>query len=152
MPSKKIKKYPSFSFRDTQKLGEEFAASLRADAKSGAVILALQGDLGAGKTTFTQGFFRGLGLKRPAQSPTFIIMRRHGVRKNGFKNIFHIDAYRLTEADQLAALGFEEIAHDPKNVILVEWAERAKAILPKSAIWISFTHGKKENKRTIVFK
>lgn len=112
----------------------------------------MTGDLGAGKTTFTQGFFHGLGLKKRAQSPTFIIMRRHALKKSKFKNIFHIDAYRLKKPEHLEMLGFKELAEDPKNIILIEWAERAKKIIPKTALWLNFKHGKKENERTIIIK
>jgi tRNA threonylcarbamoyladenosine biosynthesis protein TsaE len=127
----------------------------------GAVVLALQGDLGAGKTTFVQGFFKGLGLKKRAPSPTFIIMRRHALRGGGagparkrFQNVFHIDAYRLKKAKDLAALDFKEIADDPRNIILVEWADRARGILPKSSVWLRFRYGKagRENERSIMMK
>jgi tRNA threonylcarbamoyladenosine biosynthesis protein TsaE len=157
-----MKKYQSLSSEKTQALGEAFAKQLTRRSiglakKKEAVVVALQGTLGAGKTTFTQGFFTGLGLKRRAQSPTFIIMRRHripagnkGGRKNrNFKDIFHIDAYRLKNTKHMQALDFQKILSNPQNVILVEWPERIKKLLPKNTAWISFKHGKKENERTI---
>jgi len=112
----------------------------------------MTGDLGAGKTTFTQGLFHGLGLKKRAQSPTFIIMRRHALKKATFKNIFHIDAYRLKTPEALEMLGFKALAADPQNIILIEWAERARKIIPKTALWLNFKHGKKENERMIIIK
>jgi len=153
MSSKAIKKQRSFSFKETEAVGESLARELlRAAKKKSAAVIALSGDLGAGKTTFTQGFFRGLGLKKRAQSPTFIIMRRHAIPKGKFENVFHIDAYRLKKAEHLAALEFNKILADAKNIILMEWPERAKKLLPKNAVWISFMHGKKENERTISIK
>lgn len=152
-----MKNYQSSSSKGTQKLGEGFAQKALKGRK-GALVIALQGELGAGKTTFVQGFLKGIGLKKRAQSPTFIIMRRHRLHPRPglasgrqLKNVFHVDAYRLKEAKHLAALGFKEIAADPHNVILVEWPERVKRILPKGTIWISFRHGKQPHERTITY-
>ena len=84
----------------------------------------MRGDLGAGKTTFTQGFFRGLGIKRNPISPTFVIMRRYAVPRKHFKNIYHFDAYRLKRTEDLAVLGFDDVLSDAKNIVLIEWPER----------------------------
>ena len=117
-----------------------------------AFVVALQGDLGAGKTTFTQGFFRGLGIKRNPISPTFIIMRHYGVPSKRFKNVYHFDAYRLKKAEDVAVLEIDRILADPKNVILIEWPERIKKILPRDTVWLEFKYGKKENERIIRVK
>jgi tRNA threonylcarbamoyladenosine biosynthesis protein TsaE len=127
------------------------AKKLATPRRKRALVIALQGDLGAGKTTFTQGFARGLGIKRRMASPTFIIMRRFALpRSSG--NIYHIDAYRLKKLDSLEVLGFKEILADPKNVILIEWPEKIKKILPRQTIWLKFQYGKKENERKITIK
>jgi tRNA threonylcarbamoyl adenosine modification protein YjeE len=152
-----MKIYQSFSSRETKKLGERIAKRVKKIAKrKGALVFALQGDLGVGKTTFVQGFTRTLGSKKRATSPTFIIMRRHPLKKSKktrqFKNVFHIDAYRLKTPKHLQALGFKQILSDPANVILLEWAERVKKILPRTTIWLKFQHGKKENERKITVK
>jgi len=126
--------------------------------KSSAEVFALQGELGAGKTTFTQGFLKGLGSKKRATSPTFVLMRQHrlsggaGARamRERFKNVFHIDAYRLKKPEHLAALELDVILNEPGNIILIEWPEQAKKFLPKNTTWIKFKHGRKENERTIV--
>jgi len=114
-------------------------------------VFALKGNLGAGKTTFVQGFFRGLGLKRAA-SPTFIIMRRYSLKRGIFKNVYHMDAYRLKKTKELKVLEFGEILADPQNIVLIEWPERIKNILPKNVKWIIFKHGKKEDERIIIYK
>jgi len=120
---------------------------------SGPAVIALQGDLGAGKTTFTQGFLQGLGSKKRVTSPTFILMRRHKLAAHKrFANVFHIDAYRLRKPEQLAALDLEVVLEGPRNIVLIEWPEQAKKFLPKKAIWIKFKYGKKENERTITIK
>jgi tRNA threonylcarbamoyladenosine biosynthesis protein TsaE len=119
-------------------------------------VLALQGDLGAGKTTFVQGFLKGLGVKSRVTSPTFVLMRRHNVpgmrgagKSKKLANVFHIDAYRLKKPAHLAALGLDEILAEPRNVVLIEWPEVAKDILPKKIMILKFEHGKNENERTI---
>ncbi len=125
-------------------------------------MFALQGNLGAGKTTFVQGFLKGLGSKKRATSPTFVLMRRHNIggvgRRVGhatnaaqkvFKNVFHIDAYRLKKSEHMAALELDVILNEPCNIILIEWPEQAKKFLPKNMTWIKFKYGKKENERTV---
>jgi len=101
-----------------------------------------------------QGFFKGLGMKKRASSPTFVIMRRYALPRvcahKGLANVFHADAYRLKGAKHFAAIGFKEILADPRNVALIEWAERIKNILPKDAVWLAFRHGKHENERHIM--
>ncbi len=106
---------------ETQKYGEKLASKL----KNGGV-LCLYGDLGAGKTTLVQGLAKGLGIKRRITSPTFIIMRK-------YENFWHIDLYRLENAD---SLGLLEIFADPKNIVIIEWPEIIKNILPKHYIEI----------------
>jgi len=105
------------------------------------LIIALEGDLGSGKTTFTQGLLRGLDAKGPYTSPTFVIMKKY---KN---NIYHFDAYRANDK-AILNLGWEEIVADPKNIIIIEWADRIKKIIPKTALWIRFEWLDK-NKRKI---
>jgi tRNA threonylcarbamoyladenosine biosynthesis protein TsaE len=114
-----------------------------------ALVLALRGDLGAGKTTFTQGFFRGLGIKKNPISPTFVIMRRYAIRNSEFRNVYHFDAYRLKKEEDMEVLEFGKIRSDPKNIILVEWPEKIQGALPRGTVRLNFIHGKKENERII---
>ncbi len=147
--------YQSSSSTGTKRFGRELAKKILKSGRSKkAVIVALSGELGAGKTTFTQGFGAGLGIRSKIQSPTFILMRNTKLSQlsnSKFVNFVHIDAYRADAKDFLK-LGFRKIAADPKNIILIEWAERLKKILPKSAIWLKLGHGKKENERRIEIK
>ncbi|MBU6500438.1 MAG: tRNA (adenosine(37)-N6)-threonylcarbamoyltransferase complex ATPase subunit type 1 TsaE [Patescibacteria group bacterium] len=147
-----MKAHKTFSSAETKVFGEKLAKKFTTPYSSrGALILALSGELGSGKTTFTQGFLRGLGIRKKTTSPTFIIFRRFAVKSTWFKNLYHVDAYRLKKPRELAALGFKEILRDPKNIVLIEWAENIKSILPKNALWLRFHHGKKENEREIKF-
>jgi tRNA threonylcarbamoyladenosine biosynthesis protein TsaE len=149
-PSFRAVRKISNSSQDTKKLGSEFARHiLKNPSKSRAAVVALSGELGAGKTTFIQGFFKGLGVKKRAASPTFIIMRRVGLRKKHFRSIFHIDAYRIKKDADLLSLGFGDIVKHPENIILIEWADNVQKIIPRGAMWIRFKHGKKENERII---
>lgn len=119
--------------------------------KKGALVIALEGELGSGKTTFTQGFSRGLGIHKKVLSPTFVIMKRFSVHGERFKNFFHIDAYRLKNGKEMIPLGWKDIIKDTRAIILVEWAENIKNILPKNRISISFDVVDK-NGRTIKLK
>jgi len=117
-----------------------------------AIIVALAGELGSGKTTFIQGFFRGLGIRKRATSPTFIIIRRFALCRKKFANLYHIDAYRAGNPKEILKLDLAEIFIDPKNIVIIEWADKIRKIIPKDAIWIEFQHVMKKNERIIVLK
>ena len=128
------------SSSETKKLGKTFAAKL-----AGGDILALSGDLGSGKTTFVQGFARGLGIKARIISPTFILMRKYNIKleeskAQKLKNFYHIDLYRLEEniEREVVNLGLTEIWDWKENIIIIEWAEKIRGLIPKKAQWITF--------------
>lgn len=112
--------------------------------------MGLVGDLGSGKTTFVQGLAMGLGIKERLISPTFILLREYQKPSGG--NLYHVDLYRLEQVtkDDLATLGILDFAKDKKNVILVEWADKAKSLLPENTIWVNFENlGENERRITI---
>ncbi|MFH0803940.1 MAG: tRNA (adenosine(37)-N6)-threonylcarbamoyltransferase complex ATPase subunit type 1 TsaE, partial [Candidatus Tagabacteria bacterium] len=113
-----------------------------------AIVIGLIGELGSGKTVFTKGFAEGLGLKKIITSPTFVLMRIYPLPVTRYSRLIHIDAYRLEKSKDLIDLGFKNLIHDPKNIILIEWADRIKNILPKNCLRIKFEHIDK-NKRKI---
>ena len=133
------------SSQETQDLGQKIAADL-----VGGEILALTGDLGSGKTTFVQGFSKGLGLTSRIISPTFILMRKY---RASDKDFYHIDLYRLEkEVDkEVVNLGVTDIWGKPGNIVVIEWAEKIKDLIPKSAKWIFFEN-LGEDKRKITIK
>ncbi|NTU67109.1 MAG: tRNA (adenosine(37)-N6)-threonylcarbamoyltransferase complex ATPase subunit type 1 TsaE [Candidatus Moranbacteria bacterium] len=142
------KEFITKNLKETKKLGEMLAAELR-----GGEIICLSGELGAGKTTFSQGILEGLGAKGPYTSPTFVVMKHYEIKtpKNGnIRNAYHVDAYRIGSDDMLN-LGWEEIISNKENVIIVEWAERLENIIPKCALRIDFSW-EGENERKINFK
>ena len=117
---------------DSSKKTKEAARSLvekilKKPPEDSALIIALTGDLGSGKTTFIQGFFKGVGIKKRITSPTFVIFKRFKIHDSRFKSIYHIDCYRLTPKE-LAVLDFQEIINNPQNIVLIEWAEKIKKI------------------------
>jgi tRNA threonylcarbamoyladenosine biosynthesis protein TsaE len=138
---------------ETQKLGEKIAADLIVNHKP--LIVALSGDLGSGKTTFIQGFAKGLGISSRIISPTFIIMRQYKLAIRGqtsdVRCFYHLDLYRL-EKDinkEIVNLGVDDIWKNPDNIIVIEWAEKAKSLIPKNAVWIEFSN-LGENERKII--
>jgi tRNA threonylcarbamoyladenosine biosynthesis protein TsaE len=123
---------------ETRRLGEKIAKELL-KKKSRQRVFGLKGELGGGKTTFLQGFAKGLGIKEKILSPTFVILKKFKIPKNkNFKNFYHIDCYRLQQSKELLDLGFEEIISNSKNIVVVEWADKIKRIMPKSTVWIKF--------------
>ena len=108
-------------------------------SRTGALIIGLHGDLGAGKTTFMKSFAEALGVKDTVQSPTFVILKRFEINDLGFKNLYHIDAYRLERGEDLLKLGWNEMVQNPTNIICIEWPERVEDIL-KDYLRIDFEH------------
>lgn len=98
-------------------------------------VLALSGDLGAGKTTFVQGLALGLGILDPIQSPTFVYMNSYA----GSLPLVHFDLYRLKGKDDFLDLGFDE-HFSTEGVCVIEWPERIQTILPKETLHFSFSH------------
>ncbi|MDD3487323.1 MAG: tRNA (adenosine(37)-N6)-threonylcarbamoyltransferase complex ATPase subunit type 1 TsaE [Candidatus Moranbacteria bacterium] len=131
---------------ETRKMGEMLAQELH-----GGEVICLTGDLGSGKTTFSQGVLKSLGAKPPYTSPTFVVMKHYKIKnqKSKIKNVFHIDAYRVGSEDILD-LGWEEIIAGGDNVVIVEWAERVKKIIPDSAVWIKFEHKEGDDRKISV--
>jgi tRNA threonylcarbamoyladenosine biosynthesis protein TsaE len=123
------------SAEETKRVGSFFSEEAnKFISKNNALILCLNGDLGGGKTTFTQGLAKGFGIKQKVNSPTFLIIKKYSVKKNNFKNFYHLDCYRLEDSQELIDLGFKEISSDKNNFIVIEWAEKIKKILPSKNV------------------
>lgn len=114
-----------------------------------ALIIALSGDLGAGKTTFVQGFLRAAGVKSKITSPTFVLVKNYNLKTKTYKHIYHIDCYRIKKLKELINLGLKELFENPKNIIFIEWPERIRRALPKNIIRVKLKYGEKENERII---
>lgn len=96
-----------------------------------AVVIALEGDLGSGKTHFVQGFAKHLDIKEKITSPTFVILKRFKIGGAKIRNLIHIDAYRIEKPEEILELRWNEFINDPSNIILVEWADKIRNVLPK---------------------
>ncbi len=151
----------SHSLIETENLAKQWLGDI--DTKEEAVVVALNGQLGSGKTTFVQAVARSLGVKENITSPTFVIMKKYSlwgkesinkhtdkISVGHFKNLIHIDAYRLESGDELKVLDFEEIVADPRNLVLIEWADNVKDGLPTNLKKIDFEYVS-ENERKISF-
>ena len=138
-----------FSFAIETRAPEETAAlaeRLGAAAEAGTV-LCLVGDLGAGKTLFTQGFARGLGVTDEVTSPTFALMNQY----RGRLPVTHFDLYRLEREDELDDIGFYEYAEDNRGVVLIEWADKFPNALPEPHIRLEIERGETKNERRLTF-
>ena len=116
----------TFSEQETRAFGERLGAErLAAKAKPGS-IYTLTGDLGVGKTVFTQGFAKGLGIDEPVNSPTFTIIQEY---EDGRLPFYHFDVYRIGNIDEMEEIGYEDYFYG-KGVCLIEWANLIEEILP----------------------
>jgi tRNA threonylcarbamoyladenosine biosynthesis protein TsaE len=119
---------------------------------SGATIIALSGELGAGKTTFVQALARELGVSEAVQSPTYVLMRSYPIAYRQFTTLIHIDAYRLERPEEFAALKPGTFLSDPTNLVCIEWPEKAGDVLPKPDITLKLSSdGAGEEERYITF-
>lgn len=133
--------------KDTLSLAAKLAEKLVSQkARKNALIIALKGTLGAGKTTFVQGFIKSILPRAKVKSPTFLLMRHYPRRG---KDVYHLDCYRLKGPKDLATLEIREILSNPNNIVLIEWPGRITKILPKKKVLVSMSHGKKEGERII---
>jgi tRNA threonylcarbamoyladenosine biosynthesis protein TsaE len=123
-----------------------------------ATIVALKGNLGAGKTTFVQALLKRLGITEAVQSPTYVLMKTYPLggptttfgAPRRFNRVIHIDAYRLEKPDEFRTLRPEEFLDDPKALVVVEWPERLGALLPKPDITLALSsEGCTEDERVI---
>jgi len=142
-----MKKIISYSEKDTIKLGQQWGASCR-----GGEVFALVGDLGVGKTKIAKGIAKGLGIKTVITSPTFNIFRVYRINKNKVvKKFYHIDAYRLKSPKDIINLGVQEFLGKKDVVVIIEWAEKIKNILPLGTT-IIYLKSLGEKQREIIVK
>jgi tRNA threonylcarbamoyladenosine biosynthesis protein TsaE len=130
------------SVEETYALAQEFASTL----KKGDIV-CLEGDLGAGKTTFTQALAASMDLPGAVTSPTFCIVQEHRTQS---LTLVHMDLYRLNNEDDVLAIGWEDYI-DEGAILVVEWPERAGSLIPDNAKKIVFRHTSNEEERIIEF-
>ena len=114
--------FESNSYEETQKFAEEFSKTLKAGD-----VLCMYGDLGVGKTVFTQGFAKGLGIEEPINSPTFTIVQEY---HEGRLPLYHFDVYRIGDISEMDEVGYEDCFYG-EGVTLIEWSNMIGEILPE---------------------
>lgn len=117
-------KTPEETYELGRKMGQE--------AKPGQVI-CLEGDLGVGKTVFTQGFAAGLGIREPVNSPTFTIVQQY---EEGRLPLYHFDVYRIGDVSEMDEIGYEDCFFG-QGVSLIEWPGLIRELLPREAAWVT---------------
>ncbi|HIP49289.1 MAG TPA: tRNA (adenosine(37)-N6)-threonylcarbamoyltransferase complex ATPase subunit type 1 TsaE [Lutibacter sp.] len=143
----------------TKQFAKDFLQDVISDDKDRNVVL-LQGNLGTGKTTFSQFLLEKIGAEGPFTSPTFVIMKKYELEnsmifcsdqvatKKEIKNIYHLDCYRVNE-ESVFDLSWQEMTEDKNNLLLVEWPEKIKKIWPEKYWLLKFEYGDGESSRVV---
>jgi tRNA threonylcarbamoyladenosine biosynthesis protein TsaE len=126
------------SLGELPKFAEQFVADLPKELGTRAYVVGLSGELGAGKTTFTQAVAHALGATMPVTSPTFVFAQRYEINHPPFTALVHVDAYRL-EPGAAHTIGWQEYLSNPQNIILVEWSENMLGDFPQDAPILKFS-------------
>lgn len=134
-----------FNKTEIEKISQKLLNKILKIKNKGARVIAISGDLGAGKTTLTQELGKTLGIKTKIVSPTFVIMKTYKIKSNSvyyshFKKLVHIDAYRLDSASDLIKLGWKELENDRDNLIIIEWPEKVQKCLGANACYVKLEH------------
>lgn len=137
-----MKEFKTFSPAETEKLGEKTAAPLK-----GGEVFALFGGMGMGKTAFTRGLARGLGIREGVSSPTFALVHEY----RGRLPVYHFDMYRVNGWDDLYSTGFFDYL-ESGGVLVIEWSENIENALPPDCTRIHFARGSKDNERVITIE
>ena len=116
-----------FSAEEKEKIGFDIGKN----AKKGD-IYCLSGDLGVGKTVFTKGFAKGIGIEEHVTSPTFTIVNEY---ENGGNKFYHFDVYRINDIEEMYDIGYDEYFYG-EGICLIEWAEMIEELIPENALWI----------------
>ena len=123
---------------------ETYAAGVRTGLElRGGEVLALVGDLGAGKTLFVKGLAAGLGSEAAVTSPSLTLIHEYG---DGRVPVYHVDCYRLERAEELAGIGIEEYM-DGRGVVVIEWADKFPELMPARTTWVRFEIGEGEERK-----
>lgn len=114
-----------------------------------AHVVALHGDLGVGKTTFTQYLAKALGVSDVVNSPTFTIMKGYETSSEAYQTLVHMDVYRIDTQEEMEPLHFSELLAQANTLVCIEWAERIKKLLPPDTVHVRFAHIDKSRVITI---
>jgi len=123
--------------KETEKLAGFLLKKINNSVLKKATVIALEGELGAGKTVLVRGLAKALGIKANIKSPTFNLIKYY---KAKVKVLYHLDCYRLNNHKDLEVLGIKEILKNPLNIVVIEWAERVRKILPRKHLKVHIDH------------
>lgn len=146
----RMKTWTISTLAELELIAVEIAGSLANVSSESATVLALHGNLGAGKTTFVQLLAKQLGITETVTSPTFVIMKSYQSNDSDKPALVHIDAYRIENVDEMRVLGFERLLTEKHTIICIEWAERIESLLPQDTKHLTLELS--EDVRTITFK
>ena len=134
--------------KQTIEAGSAFSNNLLGKNLSRSIIVFLEGNLGAGKTTFTKGLMKGLGYKELVKSPTYNLVEIHETKK---LKVFHFDLYRINDPHELTEIGIGEYLEEENSICIFEWPENAQSLLPQPDYTIEIAHSedKQLDKRNI---
>lgn len=148
--------YHSNSSKETRDIAKNLAVKIIKGPTSlklrRASVITLEGELGAGKTTFVQAFAKALGIKSKIKSPTFNIIKKYRISSKNYslvasRYLYHIDCYRLRNHKDALLIGIKEIFKEKDSIVLIEWPERIGKILPKNIVRVHIDHiGEKKRK------
>ena len=106
------------------------------------MIIGLVGELGSGKTTYVQQKAKELGITETVTSPTFVLLKIYKIPSGEFERMVHMDVYRLKNEQEFKDLNIDDMLNNPKNLVMIEWADKVKNLLPKDTTWTEFHHEK----------
>ncbi len=140
--------YISSSEKETKKIAKKIMAGF-----TGSAVLGLVGNLGSGKTQFTKGVGEYFKIKKPINSPTFVLIKLYTIPQPAIiKTLVHIDCYRLRNSHELLELGFLEILNNKNNLVIIEWADKIKNILPPQTTLIKFEYDQLPTRRKMTIQ
>jgi len=154
--------YKSTSEKETSEIAGKILEQIILKQNQGPVFVGLVGDLGAGKTAFVKGVAKFFAIEKTINSPTFVIQKNYEIteenrseKKHNFKQLLHLDMYRLEDEKELANIKWEDYKKDPSNIIFVEWPNQIWSKFPEEMIEIKIENPAEkgeENKRIILTK
>lgn len=141
--------------KETEKLAGFLLAKFLKTGHKNALVIALEGELGAGKTVFVKGLAKKLGVKAKIKSPTFNLIKTYEIPTTHHilhttRYLYHLDCYRLRDHRDLKILGIKEILNNPNNIVLIEWSDRVRKILPKNQIKVHIDHIDKHTRKITI--
>ncbi len=123
--------------------------------KEHAVVIALEGDLGSGKTALCKAIAVELGIAETVTSPTFVVMKMYDIDTDHatiFSKLYHLDAYRIEEIDEMRPLRFSEVLAEPSSLVCIEWAEHISPLLSSNTIFVHLSHVHNSDERIITIR